>query len=31
MIGTHLEALHWPCLSEDDPCQPLMYTEKFSS
>ena len=24
------EALHWPCLSEDDPCQPLMHKEKFS-
>ena len=24
------EALHWPCPSEDDPCQPLMYAEKFS-
>ncbi|MDD6256189.1 MAG: formate dehydrogenase subunit alpha [Methanobrevibacter boviskoreani] len=24
------EACHWPCLSEDDPCGPLMYEEKFS-
>ena len=24
------EALHWPCLSEDDPCQPLMHKDKFA-
>jgi len=24
------EALHWPCLSEDDPCQALMHKEKFA-
>ena len=24
------EALHWPCPSEDDPCQPLMHKEKFA-
>lgn len=24
------EGLHWPCFSEDEPCQPLMYKDKFS-
>lgn len=24
------EALHWPCPSEDDPCQPLMHKDKFA-
>lgn len=24
------EALHWPCLSEDETCQPLMHIEKFA-
>ena len=24
------EALHWPCPSEDDPCQPLMHKVKFA-
>lgn len=24
------EALHWPCPSVDDPCQPLMYKDKFA-
>ena len=24
------EALHWPCMSEDEPCQPLMHKEKFA-
>lgn len=24
------QALHWPCPSEDDPCQPLMHQEKFA-
>jgi formate dehydrogenase major subunit len=24
------EALHWPCLSEDDPCGPMMHAERFS-
>ncbi len=24
------EALHWPCLSVDDPCQPLMHKDKFA-
>ena len=24
------EALHWPCLSEDDPCEPLMHKDKFA-
>ena len=24
------EALHWPCPSVDDPCQPLMHKEKFA-
>lgn len=24
------EALHWPCLSIDDPCQPLMHKDKFA-
>lgn len=24
------EALHWPCPSVDDPCQPLMHKDKFA-
>ena len=24
------EALHWPCPTEDDPCQPLMHKDKFA-
>ncbi|MDL2246117.1 formate dehydrogenase subunit alpha [Methanobrevibacter sp. OttesenSCG-928-K11] len=24
------EALHWPCPSEDDPCEPLMHKDKFA-
>lgn len=24
------EALHWPCPSVDDPCQPLMHKDKFT-
>lgn len=24
------EALHWPCQSVDDPCQPLMHKDKFA-
>ena len=24
------EALHWPCSSVDDPCQPLMHKDKFA-
>lgn len=24
------EALHWPCPSIDDPCQPLMHKDKFA-